>query len=553
MGDLAKLGKDASVVTPVAILRESRQLRERHDLDSVQVYDRDGAAVPRERWPSLFEDSAIVLFVRQGPDTKVDPAYLAAARPGMFLVVLPLLVADDIEKVARPKQKPRQDPEKVAQSEPKPRQVPSSLRSLLKLHNDQRKLEGLPALELDEALCQYAQNHAEWMAQNQSMTHSNVNALLGKFSTAGENIAYNQQTENDVMNDWMNSSGHRANIMSTNFSKVGFGVARNNGQPYWCTCFGTPQSMGIKPDNVAKLQQERPQAPPPPARPRATLAAHGVIPQLGIVEKVENDSLVFRNIRPLSVYQPRNETRKVPQTRQIKDEDGNIQTQTVVEDEVVTVFESVPERNTLTREWHALDHIEVFNSKGRAIPRAQWPRVFAQHGTVLFARFPKSGDDIQIEPAYQAAAQAGVPLVVLPVADSIEVVNEPSEADAANIAPETVFARGGVAPQISVVDSVRDGKLVFQRIETASVSGNAQKTKYVSRATPETYDQESVEIYDRQGEPVARERWEQLFATPGIVLFARKGSGTPVDPAFLAAAREGTFLVVLPEANKSQP
>ena len=63
----------------------------------------------------------------------------------------------------------------------------------------------------------------------------------------------------------------------------------------------------------------------------------------------------------------------------------------------------------------------------------------------------------------------------------------------------------------------------------------------------------NVEIYDKQGQPVARQDWENLFRTPGIVLFARKGSGTPVDPAFLAATREGTLLVVLPETNDNQP
>lgn len=63
---------------------------------------------------------------------------------------------------------------------------------------------------------------------------------MSKYSTAGENIAWNQRTEKEVVRDWMDSSGHRANIMNRNFTKVGFGVARaKNGSLYWCTVFGS--------------------------------------------------------------------------------------------------------------------------------------------------------------------------------------------------------------------------------------------------------------------------------------------------------------------------
>jgi uncharacterized protein YkwD len=115
---------------------------------------------------------------------------------------------------------------------------PANLNELMQLHNDERLQRGLHPLEMDEYLNSYAQKHAEWMARKNSMTHSDVNALMGKYHTAGENIAWNQKDEPEVVDAWMHSRGHRANILNKNFGKAGFGMSRNSrGQPYWCTVF----------------------------------------------------------------------------------------------------------------------------------------------------------------------------------------------------------------------------------------------------------------------------------------------------------------------------
>jgi len=125
-----------------------------------------------------------------------------------------------------------------ASSEPvHPSKVPGTLQVLLKLHNQERMMKGRPALELDEYLCQYAQTHADWMAQHSNLKHSNISNLMGKYSAAGENIAWNQENETTVVADWMNSPGHRANILNRSFSKVGFGVKNGSNGPYWCTVF----------------------------------------------------------------------------------------------------------------------------------------------------------------------------------------------------------------------------------------------------------------------------------------------------------------------------
>lgn len=120
--------------------------------------------------------------------------------------------------------------------EEKPSEV---LQNLLNLHNEKRTYKGRSELELDLFLCEYAQKHADWMASKNNLQHSTISNLFGNYSHVAENIAWNQRSEIKVVEAWMNSRGHRANIMNNQFGKIGFGVAYNaNGEPYWCTVFG---------------------------------------------------------------------------------------------------------------------------------------------------------------------------------------------------------------------------------------------------------------------------------------------------------------------------
>ena len=58
------------------------------------------------------------------------------------------------------------------------------------------------------------------------------------FRGAGENIAWGQQTPKEVMNAWMNSPGHRANILNKNFKYIGVGNLQNSsGAQYWVQLF----------------------------------------------------------------------------------------------------------------------------------------------------------------------------------------------------------------------------------------------------------------------------------------------------------------------------
>jgi len=77
---------------------------------------------------------------------------------------------------------------------------------------------------------------------HQSPTYGSAGDMLKQsginWSAWGENIASGQRTPEAVVTAWMNSEGHRANILSPNFSKIGVGYATNsNGTPYWTQMF----------------------------------------------------------------------------------------------------------------------------------------------------------------------------------------------------------------------------------------------------------------------------------------------------------------------------
>lgn len=125
--------------------------------------------------------------------------------------------------------------------------VSSYEQKVVELVNVERQKAGLPALTLDTAISNVARTKSKDMATNnyfahQSPTYGSAGDMLTKFgikwSAWGENIASGQKTPESVVTAWMNSPGHRANIMSTNFSKIGVGYATNsNGTPYWTQMF----------------------------------------------------------------------------------------------------------------------------------------------------------------------------------------------------------------------------------------------------------------------------------------------------------------------------
>jgi uncharacterized protein YkwD len=106
-------------------------------------------------------------------------------------------------------------------------------------HNKERGMKGVEPMAEDATLQDRAQKWAEWMAQNGSLVHSKLTMTGTGFNRMGENIAMGYTDIDSVMQGWMNSSGHKRNIMDPKFNKAGFGYAKTpDGPPYWCAQFG---------------------------------------------------------------------------------------------------------------------------------------------------------------------------------------------------------------------------------------------------------------------------------------------------------------------------
>ncbi len=117
---------------------------------------------------------------------------------------------------------------------------------VLRLVNIERRKNGLTDLELDWQVSRVAQYKSKDMAINnyfdhQSPTYGSPFEMLQGFKinykTAGENIAKGQKTPSQVVTAWMNSTGHRANILNPNYTHMGIGFVNSNNTTYWTQMF----------------------------------------------------------------------------------------------------------------------------------------------------------------------------------------------------------------------------------------------------------------------------------------------------------------------------
>ena len=124
---------------------------------------------------------------------------------------------------------------------------------VLALVNEERAKEGLSALAMDEDLLQAAMVRAAECALFFSHTRPDGSSCFTISSKLNaENIAYNQKSPAAVMNSWMNSTGHRNNILSSGARSIGIGcIYVGMSGPYWVQCFGSGVAeSGAQPSNV---------------------------------------------------------------------------------------------------------------------------------------------------------------------------------------------------------------------------------------------------------------------------------------------------------------
>ncbi len=181
---------------------------------------------------------------------------LTVTRPG-----LPALVQTQRMQIAN-QPKPRSTPKQTTPNPPgsggsggsdgsgrSGKGLTAQAAAVLKITNAERAKAGCKALSANSTLNNVAQAHSADMAAHNYFSHDSQNGKSPfdrmkdagyNFRAAGENIAYGQRTATDVMNAWMNSPGHKANILNCTYTQIGIGYALQGSTPYWTQDFGTP-------------------------------------------------------------------------------------------------------------------------------------------------------------------------------------------------------------------------------------------------------------------------------------------------------------------------
>ncbi|WP_405548461.1 CAP domain-containing protein [Streptomyces globisporus] len=155
------------------------------------------------------------------------------------------------EKSSAPSSKAPAPPKTSAAPPPSKKPSPSptdaSARSeVLALVNQERAKVGCSPLSTSAPLTSLAQNFSEDMADRGFFDHTDPDgdtpwdraAEAGVQGLAAENIARGQADAQAVMEGWMNSEGHRANILNCDYKTIGIGVHEGSGGPWWVQNFG---------------------------------------------------------------------------------------------------------------------------------------------------------------------------------------------------------------------------------------------------------------------------------------------------------------------------
>lgn len=117
---------------------------------------------------------------------------------------------------------------------------------VIRLVNEQRAKVGCAPVTKDAKLGKLAEDFSKDMAKRDFFDHVDPDGknpwdragLLGILNLGGENIARGQADASAVMDAWMNSAGHRANILNCDFHTLGVGFDPANGGPWWTQDFG---------------------------------------------------------------------------------------------------------------------------------------------------------------------------------------------------------------------------------------------------------------------------------------------------------------------------
>lgn len=220
-----KLEKATTEVEIVSIVNEAKKAEEAKLAEAASKAAEEAAKKAAE------EEAA-----RKAEEERIRIAQEEAARQA---------AAEEARQAAEEEARRQAEAERQAAEEEARRQAASSAsyeNRVLDLVNEARRNNGLSELSLRTDLCGVANTRACEMAATGEFSHDNFQARLDEsgvdYWTAGENIAYGQRSADEVFDAWMNSAGHRANILTPEFKYMGLGYSTNgSGRIYWAQIF----------------------------------------------------------------------------------------------------------------------------------------------------------------------------------------------------------------------------------------------------------------------------------------------------------------------------
>jgi len=191
-----------------------------------------------------------------------------AGGTGGFGVALAATLNPTGSPAATPKPTPTAKPKPRASTSPTPRRSPTQTTTrpatggggatstaqsadenkVVEITNQERAAAGCGTVKVNTKLANAARLHSRDQAGHNEMSHTGSDGSspwqrserAGYTNAIGENVAMGYRTPAAVMDGWMNSDGHRANILNCDAKAIGVGVAyASDGSPYWTQMFGS--------------------------------------------------------------------------------------------------------------------------------------------------------------------------------------------------------------------------------------------------------------------------------------------------------------------------
>jgi uncharacterized protein YkwD len=131
-----------------------------------------------------------------------------------------------------------------------PKDTVATAKEIIRLTNEERQKAGLEPLTEDATLTDVAEKYAELMARKQQLGHGVDGTSSGdrldkagyRWGWCGENVDKGSPDAGAAVQGWMDSTGHRGNILKPKSKHIGVGVAYSStGVPYYCQVFAQPQ------------------------------------------------------------------------------------------------------------------------------------------------------------------------------------------------------------------------------------------------------------------------------------------------------------------------